>query len=506
MASGEGPAPRDTRFGGLTPGLVIACLTILALALRFWRLGDWNFEATEMFTLRDSLRPRWGNPRPLGYLLNYYLVGSFRPLDELGLRILPALFGVLAIPAFYWVGRRLIGTRAALLGALLLTVSGLHVFYSQFARYWSLVFLLCAIYPYALYRGVRERDRGALAIGLVTAVLAVLAHPVSILLVGGPAIWLAVTYLRPHRFRQAWAHSGFRWGMALGVVLLVLIAIRILPLFQGWISMHDQNPGMGQFLHGPKKGHGIKQMVLLTAYVESLTLPVVLGGVVGLYLLWRQHDRVLGIFLTSLAAFPLIFIALVSIRTPVSTFYLLPAAPVFFLGAGVFLDRIFQVDWKVRPRWLVPTTILVLFMTAGAPTLVSQYRNGRRFDFRSVARWLEPQLSQGDVVYSDQPMVLAYYLKNPPVQKLRPTSEPLREAAGAVRRAGGQALWVVAPAPSHALRTNLKPGGLADWMYENCQMRTTIGRGRLDFRQQYLQVYRCPPELPAGAGEDSAGG
>src|SRR3712207_9536724 len=64
---------------------------------RFWKLGDWNFEATEMFTLRDSLRPRWNNSRPLGYLLNHYLVGTVRPLDELGLRILPALFGVLAV-------------------------------------------------------------------------------------------------------------------------------------------------------------------------------------------------------------------------------------------------------------------------------------------------------------------------------------------------------------------------------------------------------------------------
>ena len=489
----------------LTPGLVIAGLTVLAIALRFWRLGEWNFEATEMFTLRDSLRPRWSNARPLGYLLNYYLVGPFRPLDELGLRLLPALFGVLAIPAFYFVSRRLIGTRAALLGALLLTVSGLHVFYSQFARYWSLVFLLLAVYPYALYVGVREGNRRALALGLLTGVLAILAHPVSILLVGGPAIWLALTYLRPRYLREAWSHKSFRWGAALTVVLAGVISARMLPFLQDWISMHDQNPGMGQFLLGPKRGNGIKQMVLLTAYVESLTLPVVLGGAVGIYLLWRERDRTLGLFLASLAVFPLAFIALVSVRTAVSTFYLLPAAPVFFMGAGVFLDRLFQVDWNVRPRWLVAATILAVFVTAGAPTLVSQYRNGRRFDFRGVARWLEPQLSSGDVVFSDQPMVLDHYLKGPPVQKLRRDPAPLTDAVSQLPRSGGGALWIVAPAPAHALRTDLKSGGLAGFMYTNCQMRNTIGTGRLDFRQQYLQVYRCPPALPTNDGAKSAG-
>ncbi len=489
----------------LSPGLMIVGLTALALALRFWRLGDWNFEATEIFTLRDSLNPRWGNPRPLGYLFNHYLVGTVRPLDELGLRLLPALFGALTVPALYLVSRRLIGTRAALFGALLLSVSGQHVFYSQFARYWSLVFLFSAISPFALYLGVRNGDRRALIVGLVTALLAVLAHPVSILLVGGPAIWMALTYLRPRRLREALRDKRFVWGAALAVVVGAVVATRMLPFFQDWISMHDKNPGMGQFLLGPKKGHGVKQLVLLAAYFESLTWPVVLGGAVGVYLLWRQRDRTLGLFLGSLAVFPLVFIALVSVRTPVSTFYLLPTAPVFFLGAGVFLDRLFQIEWTPRPRWLVPSTILVLFIIAGAPTLASQYRNGRRFDFRGVARWLEPRLSRGDIVYSDQPMVLDHYLEGPQVQKIRREPAPLQEAMTELRQSGGKALWIVAPAPAHALRTNLKAGGLADWIYGTCQMRNTVGTGRLDFRQQYLQVYRCPAAAPGDSGAASAG-
>src|SRR5688572_7532519 len=333
MRSGGGMAAGTTERQGLAPGLVIASLTVLAIALRFWRLGDWNFEATEMFTLRDSLNPRWNNSRPLGYLLNHYLVGPFRPLDELGLRILPALFGVLAVPTIYLLGRRLIGTRAA-------TFSALHVFYSQFARYWSLVFLLCAIYPYALYLGVRERSIGALLIGAVAAILAVLAHPVSILLVGGPALWLAVTFLRPRYLRQAWAYRSFRWGTAAAAVLAAALVARVVPLLHDWITMHDRNPGMGQFLRLPKKGPGVKQAVLLTAYFESLTIPLVLAGALGVYLVWRERDRVLGVFLTSLAVFPLAFIALLSARTPVSTYYLLPTAPVFFLGAGAFVDRL----------------------------------------------------------------------------------------------------------------------------------------------------------------------
>jgi hypothetical protein len=54
-----------------TPAVSVTFLIVLAAALRFWHLGDWNFQATEMFTLRDSSGPQFGNARPLGYVLTY---------------------------------------------------------------------------------------------------------------------------------------------------------------------------------------------------------------------------------------------------------------------------------------------------------------------------------------------------------------------------------------------------------------------------------------------------
>src|SRR5215213_8189308 len=207
---------RDRRVGA--EAVLFSGLVVLAFALRFWRLADWSIEADEVFMLRDSLHPTLKNPRPLLYFLNHYVVLPFVPLNELGLRLLPALFGVLAIPAFYWVSRRLLGTRAALFATFLLTVSPLHVIFSQFGRYWSLVFLLCAVYPYAIYIGLRERNRWIFALGLITGVLATLAHPASVLLVGGPGIWLAFTYLRPKYLRPLWNQRAVRWAVLVAAI------------------------------------------------------------------------------------------------------------------------------------------------------------------------------------------------------------------------------------------------------------------------------------------------
>jgi len=481
----------------LNPTLLLAGLLVLAVALRFWRLGDWNFQATEIFTWRDSQTPQFSNPRPLGYLLTYYLVRPFLPLDEFGVRLLPALFGVLAIPAVYLTSRRLVGTRAACFAALFLAVSPLHILYSQLARYWSLVFLLSAIYPYALYVGIRERNLRALLLGLATCVLAVLAHPVSVLLIGGVAIWAVVTYLRPADLARTWTtmwrRQSFRWGAVVAAIALVVVLARLVYLLQGWISKHDTNPGMGQFLSRTPERPGLRQIVLLSAYAESLMFPLVIVGVAGIYLLWKERDRQLALLLTCLAGFPLIFVALLSLRTTVSTYYVLPTAPVFFIGAGAFLDRLFNVDWRMGPRWLTPVTVTALIVVAGVPSIISDYRDGRRYDYRGAAQWLEKRAAPEDVVFSDQHMVLAHYLPGNQVQRLRHDTAPLMESLRAHESGGGGTLWIVAPAPSHIFRTDLKRGGLIDWIYDNCQLRHTRGVGRVDLRQHYLQVYRCPP-------------
>jgi hypothetical protein len=288
------------------------------------------------------------------------------------------------------------------------------------------------------------------------------------------------------------------------VILAVAIAGRFIPMLQSWILEHDrlaQSAKGGEFLFHAPGGQGVKQISLLLGYVESLTLPLVLAGVMGIYVLWQGRNRPLALLLVCLLLFPIAFIVLVQTRTAVSTFYLSPATPALFIGAGVFLDRLAGLDPTLRPRWLFSAVVTAMIFAAGAPTLISQYRDGRRWDFRGAARWLDERLAPGDVVISDQPVVAAYYLPRRDVQRL--VADPARfiEAQRVLQRAGrGGVLWVVLPAPSHAFRTNPKLKSLSGWMYDNCQLRNTIGVGRLDFRQNFLQVYRCPPMAPVAEG------
>jgi 4-amino-4-deoxy-L-arabinose transferase-like glycosyltransferase len=503
MALGETAAVERSGGAGRNTLLLFGIIA-LAVALRFWQLGQWGFDSDEVFMLRDSLDPRLTNPRPLLYFLNHYIVQPLMPLHELSLRLLPAVFGVLAIPTIYFVGRRLVGARAALFAAFFVAVSPLHVYYSQFARYWSLVFLLAAIYPYAIYLGIRERNRGWLAFGLLTGVLAVLAHPASILLVGGLGIW--AIYARREQLARLWHQRRVRWiAVVLGLVAAGL-AMRFVYLLQSWISLHDQKPNSANefLLHIPGKS-GIKQIVYIMGFMESLTVPLVLAGILGIYLLWQGRDRSLGVLLAWMLFFPMAFLVLLSFRAPVSVFYLVPTLPILFIGAGIFLDRLAELRWELRPHWLLPAAVVLIIIAAGAPTLLSQYRDGRRYDFRGAARWLHARLNPGDVIFSDQFKVLTHYLPGAQIQRLGGDPTPLIQSARTLQESRrGTAVWVVSPAPSHAFRTNPRIGELKGWIYSNCELRNTIGVGRLDFRLYHLQIYRCPAARTAAVAAETS--
>ena len=322
-----------------------------------------------MFTLRDSVRPQFRNPRPLGYLLTYFLVRPFRPLDEFGLRLLPAVFGVLAIPAFYWVTRRLVGTRAALFAALLLTVSGWHVFYSQFARYWSLVFLFAAIYPFALYVGVRDRNGRALALGFVPLVLGVLAHP-GRGTPGGRPHHLADRDVRsvPGISGRPGAYPAFRWGAAIALVLLVALSFRLVPILPGLDlaarseSRHGTVPAAVA-----KLAQGLKQILLLAAYFEGLTFPVVLAAAGGhLSALARSGTARWRVFLASLAVFPLaLHRADLDSHAGVDVLPAAHGARCSFSAPASSSIGSSRWTGRSRPRWLVPVTITVMIVLAG---------------------------------------------------------------------------------------------------------------------------------------------
>jgi mannosyltransferase len=137
---------------------LLLLIILLALGQRLYRLDAqslWYDEGFSVYLARMDLpeitaRTAADIQPPLYYYLLHAWTGLLGD-SEKALRGLSLLFGVLAIPLIYGLASELFHSRlAALLAALLLAVSPLHVWYGQEARMYTLLTFLCLLSSYCL--------------------------------------------------------------------------------------------------------------------------------------------------------------------------------------------------------------------------------------------------------------------------------------------------------------------------------------------------------------------
>jgi mannosyltransferase len=104
--------------------------------------------------------------------LYHLLLGAWRGIggeQELWLKSLSIVLGLLSVIAVYALGRRLFGVRAGIFAALLLAAHSTHIYFSQYADVEVLLWLLL---PVAAWRAVCWWDKPTLANGAAFAVAA----------------------------------------------------------------------------------------------------------------------------------------------------------------------------------------------------------------------------------------------------------------------------------------------------------------------------------------------
>lgn len=197
MVEAAAEAPATRRWGASEPLISYAALAfILAVAayLRFRGLGDdslWRDEAASWKQataggLADVIAATAGdNYPPLHNLVLWVSIAALGD-GEWALRLPSAICGILNVAAIYWVGTLVAGRVAGLLSALLLALSGFHIWFSQEARMYSLLALAATLFAGAAFRYSR-RPTAPWAIAMVLAGIALLySHPY------GALTWLSI--------------------------------------------------------------------------------------------------------------------------------------------------------------------------------------------------------------------------------------------------------------------------------------------------------------------------
>jgi uncharacterized membrane protein len=142
-------------------------------------------------------------------------------------RSFSAVISLLAFPCLYWLCRELFNSSlTGWVGMALLAVSPFHVLYAQEARQYSLWTVTILLSSAALLRALRVQNKVSWIIYAATVALGIYAHTLSILVIIGHGIYVAIA----ERFRLSKLITFFLWtviGLSTYIPWLLIVFNRL---------------------------------------------------------------------------------------------------------------------------------------------------------------------------------------------------------------------------------------------------------------------------------------
>jgi len=388
--------PRLPVFG------ILAFITAFATVLRFHALAAKTFWFDEGVSVGIA-RLDWYNfgrilwRREANMSLYYLLLRGWLQLgqSEFFVRTLSVLLALVTIPVIYLLGRRLFDSRTGMIAAILLAVNAYHVRYSQEARSYSLMVLLCVGSSLYFLKVLDRPSRRNRIVYILLSVAAVYAHFYSGLLI--LAQWLSLLFLDRESIPQEMkTKEDWRW-----IALLVSpIAVFVATTGAGplrWI----QRPGLQDIWTLGLRLTGNDGAILLMAYAIACLaagVPLLAHSQSRMRAPWETwRYRLLFLWLL----FPILFVLALSLAHPLFLpRYFILCLPALLLLAAAGISR-------VRSRWIVALATMVLAVLSIQGT-VSYYRQDfedtNREDWRAASQYILANAHPGDAIVFHIPM------------------------------------------------------------------------------------------------------
>ncbi len=310
------------------------------------------------------------------------------------IRGLSVIFAVAAVPAIFFLGRKMLGTSFGLISALLLSVNAFEVRYAQEVRSYSLLVLLLIVSSYFFGSAIESGRRRDWNWYIAASSLAIYAHFFAVLVV--VANWAAVRIMgRTEAIAQIEpTRAQFRRAARLVALWTSPIWIFIATTGAGPIAWIPR-PGLNDVIGLLKKLSGNAETTLLILYSAC----VIAGLAVGVISIRRKWaDSSVYIILTCWLLVPIAIVLLVSIARPVfAPRYLMISLPAWVMLAAAGIN-------SIRPRILagVIAAVIVWFAIAGVRSYYRVDFDIGRNDVRSATAYIlvHSQPHDGIVFYT----------------------------------------------------------------------------------------------------------
>lgn len=405
---------------------VLLAILISGAVLRIYDLGTESLWFDEVGSVDLAMRDvgsfffKFHNSPFYFLILKYWM--SIWGVSESALRSLSVIFGISSVFLIYKVSELLFNKKVALFSAFLLSISPVHIFYSQEARNYSLLVFMTLLSMFIFIRLLRE-DKIKLYIYYVLANILLcytLLHGVLVLV--GQNIFF---FLK--------GKNKKRWIIAQVVVLIFFLAwfipVIIVSLREPWIKVSTSwipKPNLGTLLetfrtfsyggesYGGADFHISPKDLLLPKYLFYI---FAILSFLGLFYQVRPASNAKefkpqpgAALLLSLWLFLSILIPYVFSRSFLSLYvirYVTFALPAFLIIIAVGLSKI--------ERATIRSGIILAIIIMTAPALHTYYVKDLKIGWRQTCSFINENMKKDDVIIvslAKQIRIFGYYGKN----------------------------------------------------------------------------------------------
>ncbi len=382
------PPPQNaTRPGSaqLPPWLALAAVLALATGLRVWEAVRTPLWFDEIFTLMvarldvSGLLAALANDMhpPLHYLLEHLWI-RFGGEGELWLKSLSILIGVATVAALYGLVAEAFGRGAGLFAALLLAVHRTHVYYSQEARSYALLWLWYVLAAWMAWRWTeRGRPRDA-ALFVLTAAAALYTHYQAGLVLAGLGVWGAAALARTPRKLGGW--------LALNAAVVLLFLPQLGTFLSQWHRLS------AEYWVSPVSPAMFLDVLRIYSFGVVLAVPL-MAGLALLPLVLPGHRRAAAlVWMASLVPMMLAYVLAARGAHVYTDRYMMFVLPGWCALASAGLAAL-GARWVWLRRGLGAALLLV-----AVRTLATHLPNIEAVELARAEQWLRPRVQAGDVV------------------------------------------------------------------------------------------------------------
>ncbi len=482
-------------------------LALVAFSLRAWHGFQWPLDGDEIYTLANARAISWPvDPAvltkpiyaacPLSFLLQKPCLAYFDD-HRVALRLVPFLAGVLACPLLLLFSWRSCGAMVAVVASLFLVASAYHVEMSQYARFYSLVFLFANLALASFQLALERQSYGWLFAAHVALLAAVASHLPALFLLPVELVYLGIWQWGQVRSAGSPRKPAAFWWIATTITLAILLAFGSTI----WNAARQWGPVV--------QAGGRSPTGLILGWTGAVGVGVaVLNLWAIVYLCWSRDRRAsLWIVAQVIPAGALLALSLAG-KTVVPSYVGYIYWPVY-MTCALFVERLFRAISSTTRRLVIVGGMVVIALASTLPSLLSQYVDGNRHDFPAAITQMQNGLAHGGTVYSSWPHVFAYHAERmldiPVVmsgagEKLGQNQLvvcPLAQLVQMVHRAdlvnARRSAWVIVKVQRDGTIAEDRSGRLAAFLDTQTEKRFERSRRRFDYRRNRLDGYVIRP-------------